>query len=224
MIEILDTIDKQWLLALNNDYPAFWDGIMVGFSEKITWIPLYLSLLFVIFRKWKYRQGVWIVIALVLTVVVADQIASGILKNVVQRLRPSHDPQMEGLVELVNNYRSGRYGFVSSHAANSFGLALLTALVFRNRIFSYGIFTWAVVNSYSRIYLGVHYPGDILGGIVVGVGTALFFYWLLKKIFPKIVSKNLSSSNKQALIPIYVVGLSVLGLIIYSTWFFKIIH
>ena len=219
MIEFLDTIDKQWLLALNNDYPAFWDGLMVGFSEKVTWIPLYLSLLFVIFKKWKH-QGWWIVIALVLTVIVADQIASGVLKVAVQRLRPSHDPEMEGLVELVNNYRSGRYGFVSSHAANSFGLALLAALVFRNKIFSCGIFTWAIINAYSRIYLGVHYPGDILGGIIVGVVTALMMYWLLRKFRPQIFSKN-RSGNSQADIPIYVLGLSMLGLVIYSIWFFQ---
>lgn len=219
MIEFLDTIDKQWLLALNNDYPAFWDGLMVGFSEKVTWIPLYLSLLFVIFKKWKH-QGWWIVIALVLTVVVADQIASGVLKVAVQRLRPSHDPEMEGLVELVNNYRSGRYGFVSSHAANSFGLALLAALVFRNKIFSCGIFTWAIINAYSRIYLGVHYPGDILGGIIVGVVTALVMYWLLRKFRPQIFCEN-RSGNSQADIPIYVLGLSMLGLVIYSIWFFQ---
>lgn len=219
MIEFLDTIDKQWLLALNNDYPAFWDGLMVGFSEKVTWIPLYLSLLFVIFKKWKH-QGWLIVIALVLTVVVADQIASGVLKVAVQRLRPSHDPEMEGLVELVNNYRSGRYGFVSSHAANSFGLALLAALVFRNKIFSCGIFTWAIINAYSRIYLGVHYPGDILGGIIVGVVTALVMYWLLRKFRPQIFCEN-RSGNSQADIPIYVLGLSMLGLVIYSIWFFQ---
>ena len=219
MIEFLDTIDKQWLLALNNDYPAFWDGLMVGFSEKVTWIPLYLSLLFVIFKRWKH-QGWLIVIALVLTVVVADQIASGVLKVAVQRLRPSHDPEMEGLVELVNNYRSGRYGFVSSHAANSFGLALLAALVFRNKIFSCGIFTWAIINAYSRIYLGVHYPGDILGGIIVGVVTALMMYWLLRKFRPQIFCEN-RSGNSQADIPIYVLGLSMLGLVIYSIWFFQ---
>lgn len=221
MIEILDNIDKQWLLFLNNDYPAFWDGIMVGFSEKITWIPLYLSLLFVIFKKWKY-QGLWIVVGLVLTVVVADQIASGVLKGAVQRLRPSHDPEMECLVELVNNYRSGRYGFVSSHAANSFGLALLAAMVFRNRVFSYGIFSWAIINAYSRIYLGVHYPGDILGGIIVGVVTALLFYWLLKKFRPQLFTTNLSGDS-NANIPIYILGLSVLGLMIYSVWFFRLV-
>ncbi len=221
MIEFLDNIDKQWLLALNNDYSNFWDGIMVGYSEKITWIPLYLSFLYLIFKKWKH-QGWWIVIALVLCVVMADQIASGILKNTVQRLRPSHDPTMEGLVELVNNYRSGRYGFVSSHAANSFGLALLTALIFRNKIFTYGIFIWAAVNAYSRIYLGVHYPGDILGGIIVGVFSALVMYWLLRKFRPAIFSENFSNDS-QANIPIYVFGLSVLGLVAYSLWGFQTI-
>ena len=139
MLDFLDNIDKQWLLALNNDYAAFWDGLMYGFSEKLTWVPLYLSLIFVIFKKWKHK-GWWIILGLVLCIVIADQVASGILKDTVKRLRPSRDPELENMVELVKNYRGGLYGFVSSHAANSFGLALLASQLFRNRIFTTIIF------------------------------------------------------------------------------------
>lgn len=219
MLDFLDNIDKQWLLALNNDYAAFWDGLMYGFSEKLTWVPLYLSLIFVIFKKWKHN-GWWIILGLVLCIVIADQVASGILKDTVKRLRPSRDPELENMVELVKNYRGGLYGFVSSHTANSFGLALLTALIFRNKIFTYGIFIWAAVNAYSRIYLGVHYPGDILGGVIVGVFSALVMYWLLRKSRPAIFSENFSNDS-LANIPIYVFGLSVLGLVVYSLWGFQ---
>lgn len=218
MLEFLDNIDKQWLLALNNDYAAFWDGLMFGFSEKLTWAPLYLSLIFVIFKKWKH-QGWWIILGLVLCIVIADQVASGILKDTVKRLRPSRDPELEGMVELVKNYRGGLYGFVSSHAANSFGLALLTSLLFRNRVFTAFIFLWAIINAYSRIYLGVHYPGDILGGILVGLFAGWVVYWLLKKFKPEIFSTKPLSFN-QVNIPIYVLGLSFLGLAAYSLWFF----
>ena len=218
MIEILDSLDRQWLLALNNDYSAFWDGIMVAFSEKITWIPLYIAMIYVIFRHWK-KESWWLVVALILSVVIADQIASGVLKDWVARLRPSHDPSLVGQVVLVNGYKSGLYGFVSSHAANSFALALLSSLFFRNRIYTIFIFLWAVINAYSRIYLGVHYPGDVLGGALVGVFVALLIYFLLKKILPALFEGVVSAELRYP-VPIWVFIVTSVGLVGYSVWFF----
>lgn len=218
MLEVLDNIDKQWLLALNNDYADFWDGLIFGFSEKLTWVPLYLSLIYIIFKKWK-NQAWWIIVSLVVCIVIADQVSSGILKDAVKRLRPSHDPEIVGMVELVKNYRGGLYGFVSSHAANSFGLALLSSLLFRNRFYGFAIFSWAAVNAYSRIYLGVHYPGDILGGILVGLFAGWIVFWALKKIKPEIMRKA-PLNFKQAAIPIYILGLTLIGLAAYSYWIF----
>ena len=218
MIEILDSLDRQWLLALNNDYSAFWDGIMVAFSEKITWIPLYIAMIYVIFRHWK-KESWWLVVALILSVVISDQIASGVLKDWVARLRPSHDPSLVGQVVLVNGYKSGLYGFVSSHAANSFALALLSSLFFRNRIYTIFIFLWAVINAYSRIYLGVHYPGDVLGGALVGVFVALLIYFLLKKIRPALV-EGVGSAELRYPVPIWVFIVTSVGLVGYSVWFF----
>ncbi|NLI72470.1 MAG: phosphatase PAP2 family protein [Bacteroidales bacterium] len=218
MLEVLENIDKQWLLALNNDYTDFWDGLMFGYSAKLTWVPLYLSMIYVIFKKWG-NQAWWIIVSLVLCVVIADQVSSGILKGAVQRLRPSRDPELEGLVVLVKNYRGGLYGFVSSHAANSFGLALLSSLLFRNRFYGFAIFSWAAINAYSRIYLGVHYPGDILGGILVGFFAAWIVYWALKKFKSEILNRPPININ-QAAIPIYVFGLTIIGLVAYSYWIF----
>lgn len=218
MIEILDSIDKQWLLALNNDYAPFWDGIMVGVSEKLPWVPLYLSLIYIIFRKWKH-QGWWIILGLVLCVVIADQVASGILKETVKRFRPSHDPEIQDLVVIVNNYRGGLYGFASSHAANVFGLAMLSSLVFRNRVYTISIFIWAVIVAYSRIYLGVHYPGDILAGTIIGIASAWLIYWLLKKFRPVLFTDKYPNAV-QTQIPILVLILSGVGMLAYTLWFF----
>lgn len=214
IIHYLDSIDKQWLLALNNDYPPFWDSVMWIISEKITWIPFYAALFYVLIRNWK-KQSFWLIAALILAVVVADQISSGVIKEVVQRWRPSRDPEIQNAVVLVNNYRGGKYGFVSSHASNSFAVALLSSLFFRNKLYTIAVFIWASLVAYSRIYLGVHYPGDILGGITVGILTVLLIYYLLKKIRPA-----LFMPDKQPLIhsnvPVWVILATFLGIVAYS--------
>ena len=119
---------------------------------------------------------------LALTVLVADQVSSGLIKHLVERLRPTHDPSLENAVHVINGYRGGLYGFVSSHAANFFAVSTLVALVMRHRVVTLGLFTWAVLQCYSRVYLGVHYPGDILGGIVVGVLAGLLVWFLMRWI------------------------------------------
>jgi len=218
IIHSLDSIDKQWLLALNNDYPTFWDGLMYGISEKLTWVPFYLSLIFVIIKFWK-KQSIWVVLGLILCVVISDQVSSGIIKDLVQRLRPSHDPEIENMVCVVNGYRGGKFGFVSSHAANSFGLALLSSLLFKNRIYTVSVFAWAVIVSFSRIYLGVHYPGDVLGGAFVGITAALLVYWILKKLRPDLFA-DFHTSELKIRVPLLTLAVSLLALIVYSAWIF----
>ncbi|VBB45286.1 Phosphoesterase PA-phosphatase related protein [uncultured Paludibacter sp.] len=214
IIHYLDSIDKQWLLALNNDYPAFWDNLMLLISAKLVWIPFYAAILFVVIKKWK-KESWWIVLGLILCIVIADQTASGVLKNVVQRLRPSRDPSIQDMVVLVNNYKAGGYSFVSSHAANSFGLALLTSLLFKNRIYTIVVLLWAALVAYSRVFLGVHYPGDVLGGAIVGVFAALFVYWLIKKLHP-VLFRDSNQDKIYYNIPILTLLATLVTFLIYS--------
>jgi len=215
LIEIIKDLDTSLFLAINGLHTSFYDGFMYAVSEKLTWIPLYLSVLFVVVKQWK-KEAVWVVLALILCIVISDQVSSGILKNLVQRLRPSHAENLKGLVHLVNGYVGGKYGFASSHAANSFGFALLSSLLFRNKSYSYAIFTWALITVYSRIYLGVHYPLDVFGGICIGSAAALICYWLLRKFRPDSVQQNASIDKSTSKVPISVLGLSFLGIIVYS--------
>jgi undecaprenyl-diphosphatase len=124
-------------------------------SAKLTWLPLYFSLLFVLIKNWE-KESIWLIVTLILCVVISDQIASGILKGAVQRLRPSHAEHLKGLVHLVRNYSGSQYGFASSHAANAFGIAILSSLILKDKLFILSIFFWASSIAYSRIYLGVH--------------------------------------------------------------------
>ena len=191
---------------------------MYGISEKLTWVPFYLSLIFVIIKFWK-KQSIWVVLGLILCVVISDQVSSGIIKDLVQRLRPSHDPEIENMVCVVNGYRGGKFGFVSSHAANSFGLALLSSLLFKNRTYTVSVFAWAVIVSYSRIYLGVHYPGDVLGGAFVGITAALIVYLIFKKFRPNLFT-DFHTSELKIRVPLWTLAVSLLALIVYSAWIF----
>ena len=121
------------------------------------------------------------IVVIALAVGAADFIASGILKDLVARPRPTRVPELEGVLHLVNGYRSGQYGFASSHAANTMACALLFSLIWRKKIATCGLMLWVAANCYSRMYLGVHYPTDILGGLIVGSLVAVVAYWLLDR-------------------------------------------
>ena len=191
MMEFLKSLDTDLFLALNGWHNSFFDPIMYWLSDKLIWIPMYLFVIFLIFRKYK-MQGVLMFLFIAATIALCDQTASGLLKNTVQRLRPSHDPAIMNLVHLSNAGAGGLYGFASSHAANVFGLATFIWLVFDDKfkMLKYWMFIWAAMVAYSRIYNGVHYPGDVIAGIVIG----MIWGYLLSKAY----LKTLAGLEKRA--------------------------
>ncbi len=187
MIDLLNTWDHELMLLMNGDGGAFWDQLWYIYSGKFTWIPLYALLLWQMYRYCKKNTDIdfWRHIAVcvfctVLLIVLADQIASGIIKPLVCRPRPSHEPGLMEMLHYVNDYHGGAYGFVSSHASNSLAIALwLGWLLFRKqKTLQILLVIWALFNCYSRIYLGVHYPGDILGGLLVGFLSFVIVRWI----------------------------------------------
>ncbi len=187
MLESLKNIDQQLFLTLNGWHNQFFDSFFWIISNKFVWIPLYLFIAFLIIRK--YKKQSWIVIlATILVIVFTDQISVHCFKNVFMRYRPSHNLDLADMVHIVNNYRGGLYGFISSHAANTFGLATFTALALKNRTYTYLILLWAIIVSYSRIYLGVHYPADIIGGATIGIILAFIVFLLFKKFVLRKIS------------------------------------
>jgi undecaprenyl-diphosphatase len=177
---MLERLDQQLFLFLNSFNSPLWDQVMYAISGRITWVPLYLAILIYLGNTYK-RKFIIILLFIVLAVTLADQISVQLFKNIVQRLRPCHEPSLQGLVHLVNGECGGMYGFVSSHATNSFNVALISLLFIGKRWFTTGIILWAAVVGYSRIYLGVHYPGDVICGSILGavIGWSIYKLYIL---------------------------------------------
>jgi len=181
MLDYLNQLDTEALLAINGLRGSFQDTFWWLVTAKWSSCLLALALVWVLLHQ--HRRHLLLVLAmLALAILLADQLASGLIKHLVERLRPTHDPSLEGLVHIVNGYRGGMYGFVSSHAANSLAVATLIALIMRHRTVTIALLSWTALQCYSRVYLGVHYPGDILGGLAVGLLAAWVVWQLMQWI------------------------------------------
>jgi undecaprenyl-diphosphatase len=176
MIETLKQWDTQLFLFLNGKHNGFWDFVMYWTSEKWVWIPLYVFFLYLIIRHFK-KNSIWIIVMAIAMIAVSDPLSVHAFKNVFLRLRPCHEPALDGLVYLVKNKCGGEFGFVSSHAVNHFAIGTFFSVIFYKRIryFIPLIMFWAGIISYSRIYLGVHYPGDVIVGGTVGALLGFLF-------------------------------------------------
>ena len=177
---MIQQLDTDLLLWLNGFHNLFFDNFMWNFTQSSTWIPLYISLIACLFYRFKW-SALWLLFAVGLAVGLSDFVASSVFKPLVARLRPSHVPELQEVLHIVNEYRGGQFGFMSSHAANSFALVTLVCLCVRTRALSAMLVVWAALNAYSRIYLGVHYPGDVICGAALG-GLTAYLLWLLLKL------------------------------------------
>lgn len=190
MFELLKTADKELFLFLNGMHNSFFDFIMYWASDRFLWIPFYMLLLIILIKEYK-KKAIFILVLIASMITISDQVSSTIVKNYVHRLRPCHNPEIESVVHLVNGYCGGSYGYFSSHASNTSALALFLILILRRSgrkdmmitkktmlrktvLFSV-LILFALLVSYSRIYLGSHYPFDVFTGIVFGSLLSFIF-------------------------------------------------
>lgn len=178
-MDTLIALDKELLLLLNGSHSLFLDGLVKTLTTASTWIPLYLALFYLVLKNNDSVQKILLIMACAgACVFIAGSLDDIIVKPMVARWRPTHDPEIGMSVDVVNDYRGGKYGFFSAHASNTFSIAVFFALLIRSRILTVALVTWSLVNCWTRMYLGVHYPGDILCGLLWGdiVGTCVWLF------------------------------------------------
>ncbi len=175
-------LDAQILLWINGHHSAWADVLMWYISSPLTWLPMYTLLIGVLIYKYRdWKAVLFILLGFAVAVGLSDFVCSGILKPLVCRPRPTHEPALEGLVHIVNGYTGGMYGFCSSHAANTMACGLLFSLLYRNKYATAALMAWVALNCYSRMYLGAHYPGDIIVGLLVGALWAVVVWLVLTR-------------------------------------------
>lgn len=173
-------MDSTLTLALNGSHSLYLDGVAWFATQTFTWLPLFCALLYILFREHDLKHFVYLIVALFLCILICDQTASSLFKPLVERYRPSQNPYIMHCIDLVHGYRGGIYGFFSSHAANTAALTTFCSLLLRHRYVTYSLTAWTLLNCWTRLYLGVHYVGDILTGLLFGcfVGCAIYLLYI----------------------------------------------
>lgn len=211
--------DDRILLFINGMHTPYFDTFMQCYSGKWIWIPMYLSIYFVVLRNFHWKTMLLCMIGLGLTITFADQVGATLIRPLVERLRPSNlDNPISGFVHIVDGYRGGRFGFPSCHAANTFGLSFFIHYFFRRSWLSLFLFSWAVLTCYSRMYLGVHYLGDLLVGTFIGwIGA-----WLMYRLFLYLSRFQGSFTHpdilRYSLFPVCIGLSTIAGIAVYSAF------
>lgn len=193
--DVLIPLDQELLLLLNGSRSVYFDRLIDQLTTASTWIPLYVALLLMVVKNnASIRQVAFIIVCATLCVLLAGTVDDMFVKPMVARLRPTHDPTIGILVDVVDGYRGGKYGFFSAHAANTMSIAVYFSLLVRHKVFTLMMVGWSLLNCYTRLYLGVHYPIDILVGLTWGTLVGLLI-WLVQRRFTTTLNSGFISSQ-----------------------------
>ena len=188
-------LDHKLTLALNGSDSIFWDNVMYTVTDTFSWTLVIIALLIIIFKNNSWKEAVLILVSMILLIVVADRICSGLVKPLVARWRPTQDPQLMYLVDIVRGYRGGRFGFFSGHACNTMSIAVFLSCLFRSRKVTITLILWSLTTTFTRLYLGVHFLGDVCVGWTVGILLGLLFYYIMQRIHASMCPKRYVSEQ-----------------------------
>lgn len=189
MLEKTLDFERDFFFGINHTHSYFTDCVAWMYSYTKAWIPFFIILVFGLFYKKKPVEWIGILLAIALVVGLCDLFSSGVCKPLFARPRPTHHPEFKDQVRTLYGYMGSRYGFISGHAANSFGIAVFCSLLFKRKLFSIMIVVWATIVALSRVVLGVHFISDIMAGAFSGVLIALLVYFIYKWIYIKLLHK-----------------------------------
>lgn len=213
-------MDETLLLLVNGCHNAYWDEVMWMLTYRFTWIPLYFAIAYTVVRTVGWRRGLLFVVSVALTIVIADQVGSHVIRPWAERLRPSNaDNPLSSMIHLVHDYRGGAYGMPSCHAANTVGLLTIVCWQFRHRALMALLTVWMLSQIYSRMYLGVHYPTDLLVGAVIGVVSGSAMAWVYRTLVVRWLHEDgdaVMISHKDAATPIAVLFLAMFAIMILA--------
>jgi len=187
LFETILQVDKQVLIFLNNLGTEQWDPFWRAVTKQFNWIPLFATIIFLVIKAFGWKRGGFIILSMIILVAFSDQFTN-LVKNFIERLRPNNDPQIKDLLRTVDSYSPGGYSFMSGHATTSTFFTVYTLLLLKGKYqkYIYLMLIFPVVFSYSRLYLGVHFPIDILTGITIGIIFANLYFTLYKKVDQKL--------------------------------------
>lgn len=191
----INELDHMLTLFINGSDSIFWDNVMYTVTNTFSWSAVIVALLVIIFKNNDIKDTLLIILTIALLIFVADRICSGIVKPWVARWRPAQDPHLMYLVDVVRGYRGGRFGFFSGHACNTMCMAVFLSLLFRSTGVSITLLFWSLTTTFTRLYLGVHYLGDVCVGWCVGAVLGLLFYCVMQRLQHRICSKNYVSEQ-----------------------------
>ena len=218
LLSMLKAMDTMVFLTVNSHHNAYFDSVMWLVSGKLIWVPMYVSLFFVLLKNYSYKVVFAILLAIGVVILFTDSFTAQIIRPWVCRLRPSNlDNPMSSMVHVVDGYRGGAYGFPSNHASNTWGLAFFITFLFRRYKLTFFFFLWALLVCYSRMYLGVHYFGDLLiGGLLALAGASTIFH-----VFRKVSGDTRLQKVKFIYWPVWI-GVATFLVIMVSSIFYRV--
>ena len=218
LLSMLKAMDTMVFLTVNSHHNAYFDSVMWLVSGKLIWVPMYVSLFFVLLKNYSYKVVFAILLAIGVVILFTDSFTAQVIRPWVCRLRPSNlDNPMSSMVHIVDGYRGGAYGFPSNHASNTWGLAFFITFLFRRYKLTFFFFLWALLVCYSRMYLGVHYFGDLLiGALLALAGASTVFY-----VFRKVSGDTRLQKVKFIYWPVWI-GIATFLVIMVSSIFYRV--